>query len=50
MVLLTFVRLFISYVVKTGDASLSAEFMNKFALPEQHDVLLRFFGFFLKLR
>jgi hypothetical protein len=40
MVLLSLVSFFISYVVKTGDAGLSAQFVDKFALPEKHNVLL----------
>jgi hypothetical protein len=50
MVLFAFVGFFISHVMEAGDASLSAELVNQFALPEKHNVLLRFFGFFLQLQ
>jgi hypothetical protein len=40
MVLLSLVGFFISYVVKTGDACLSTKFVDQFALPEKHNVLL----------
>ncbi len=48
MVLFALVGFFITDVVEARDASLSSELVNQFALPEKHNVLLRFFGFFLQ--
>jgi len=50
MVLLSIISLFIAYIVETWDAGFATQFVNKFALPEKHDVLLRLLSFFLKLR
>jgi len=47
MVLLAFICFFIAYVVEAGYACLAAQLVDQLALPEKHNVLLRFFGFFL---
>jgi hypothetical protein len=48
MVLFSLVSLFISYIVEARNASFAAQFVDQFAFPEKHDVLLRFFSFFLQ--
>lgn len=40
MISLVIGGLFISDVVQIRDVSFTSQFMNEFALPEQHDVLL----------